>query len=102
MPCCCFKRSRNERIFQRTKKKLDKELDIVDLIKFIREVKLLMRSSVSYEDRKKSIKASRIYYVNSNEDDDTEMTDTVKNKTVEITSHILNPSEEKISLTKPD
>ena len=41
---------------------------------------------MSYEDRKKSIKASRIYYVNSNgDDDDTELTDTVKNKTVQIT-----------------
>ena len=63
----------------------------------------MMRSTVSIEDRKKNIKASRIYYVNSNEnDDDTELTDRVKNKTVEITSHFLNPSEEKISPAKPD
>ena len=61
-----------------------------------------MRSSVSYEDRKKSIKASRIYYVNSNGDDDTELTDTVKNKNFQITKHFFNPSEEKFSLTKPD
>ena len=52
MCCCCsicLKRSRNERIFQKSKKKLAKELDIIDFLKFVREVKSFIKFSVSDE-----------------------------------------------------
>ena len=78
MPCClfCLKRNRNERIFSKTKKKLAKELDIVDFLKFIRETKAFMKSSVSLKYSQKFIKPQRIYYVNSadSNDNDIEMT----------------------------
>ena len=74
--CCCIKQTRTERIIQKSKKRLSKELDIVNFVKLVREVKALIKFSLSHEDRRKLLKPARICYVNSIGDlaDDTEMT----------------------------
>ena len=69
--CCkCIKDSRNERIFQKSKKHLSKELDIVKFLKLVREVKALIKFSVTPEDRKRYLKPSRMYYINSGDNND--------------------------------
>ena len=78
----CLKDSRNERIFKKTKRKLSKELDIIKFLKLVREVKALIKFSVSPEDRNKHLKPSRICYVNSTDNDnndDSDLTEVVKN-----------------------
>ena len=67
-----MKQTRNERIFQKTKKHLSKEIDIVGFLKFMREVKALIKFSVSQEDQEKYLKPKRYSYVNS--DGETEST----------------------------
>ena len=74
----CIKDSRNERIFQKGKKQLSKELDIVKFLKLVREVKAFVKFSVSKEDRKNYLKPSRMYYVNSGDNnDDSDVTEQV-------------------------
>ena len=71
-----IKQTRTERILQKTKKKLSRELDIVNFVKLVREFKALIKYSLSNEDRRKLLKPARICYVNSVGDqaDDTVMT----------------------------
>ena len=72
----CIKQSRTERIIQKTKKRLSKELDIVNFVKLVREVKTFINCSLSYEERRRLLKPSRICYVNSAGEnaDDTDIT----------------------------
>ena len=71
----CLKSSRSERIFQKTKKQLSKELDVVNFLKLVREVKALVKHTMNNEDRIKYLKPSRICYINSTDNDpDDEMT----------------------------
>ena len=65
-------------------------------------MKSFIKSFVRHEDRIKYLKPSRIYYVNSaNSNDDIELTDSVKNKTAEVTSYFFNSNEVRNSLTEP-
>ena len=71
----CLKSTRSERIFQKTKKQLSKELDVVNFLKLVREVKALVKHTMGNEDRTKYLKPSRIYYVNSTDNNsDVDMT----------------------------
>ena len=77
--CCkCIKDTRNERIFQKSKKQLSKELDIIKFLKLVREVKALIKFSMSLDDRKRYLKPSRIFYINSGDNnDDSDVTEGV-------------------------
>ena len=63
----CLKKTRNERLYDKAKKRLTKELDVVEFLKLTRECKALIKVFVSREDRLKYIKPARMRYVSSDD-----------------------------------
>ena len=61
----CLKKTRNDKLYQKGKKRLTKELDVVEFLKLTRECKAFIKTFVSQEDRLKYIKPARIQYVSS-------------------------------------
>ena len=63
----CLKKTRNDRLYEKGKKRLTKELDVVEVLKLTRECKAFIKQFVSQEDRLKYIKPARMKYVSSDE-----------------------------------
>ena len=65
--CHCLKKSRNDRLYDKGKKHLTKELDVVEFLKLSRECKAFIKVFVGREDRLNYIKPARMRYVSSDD-----------------------------------
>ena len=61
----CLKKTRNDRLYDKGKKQLTKELDVVEFLKLSRECKAFIKVFVGREDRLNYIKPARMRYVSS-------------------------------------